>query len=221
MPFLLYTPRSLLFSVSLSWMSPQTGNMQLPSLLIVPTVLLESFSPYSLFPECCLYFLDFNKTWHSPEDTSFSAQKDCTLLPGHPAKNLSSPVSHFCIFLSETKISYYQTVAASYFNFHHSLWPQCSQCPRFPSLWYQAPWFLSTSCSTIILDDFSVPEENPSRHPCHNCLQLLLLFNLGHFSHGYPAGCSATENSVILNSHSIPRTFPIHAPLFLLLAKGY
>lgn len=91
------TPALLCFSL-LNVSRPQTGNTQLPSLLIIPTVVLESFSPYSLSSLSVI-----SASWIStkfdtpPEDTSFPAQKGCKLLPGYTAKNLrSSPVSHLC-----------------------------------------------------------------------------------------------------------------------------
>lgn len=146
--FLLYTPRSPLSSAPLYWMprpptpTPrQTGNTKLPSLPFVPIVVLES-SPYSLFTECCLYLLDFSKTWHSPKDISFPTQRGCTFLPVYTAVNLRRhpPASYFCATASSHLIPKNlllpKCMASSGFNFYHSLRLWCN-VPDF-----QAPSFL-------------------------------------------------------------------------------
>lgn len=84
---------------------------------------------------------------------------------------------------------------SSYFNLYHSLWPRCSECPRFPRLWHQAPGFLSTSCPTIILDDVSGPEEKPP-NTLATIAYSFYFYSIRAVSSSYPAGCSTTQKEL-------------------------
>ena len=203
--------RSSLSSVSLSCICahhPPTGSTHLPSLLIYPTVLLESSLPTALVSslngastswtpikvDALLY-----RRQHIPPITQTTNCWECSRFP---------LVSAQLIRPSHTEISHYQNFLL--FNFYHSLWPWCSQCPRSPSLWHQASRFHHHS------GWFQCSWGKPTWQSWHSCLQFLPLFSLGHLPPGlYTMLFHSPKLCDPKLSYSILRTFPILAPLFL------
>lgn len=110
------------------------------------------------------------------------------------------PLLHHCVFPSHTKISYYQNIwHPAILTFTILCGHDVVNVPDFPVL---APsCFLSNSCPTIILDDFSVSEEHPSDTLATIAYSFYLYSILAICFQGYTSGCSTTQNSVILNSH--------------------
>lgn len=172
----------------------------------------------NLFTERCLHFLEFSKSWHSPEDASFPAHFS------HITQTTKSPeiLSSFPLLLlhrffpSHAKISLLKFMASSDFTFSVLCGRDIVHVPDFPVFGTR----LSTSCPIVILDDFNVPEENSSYTLATTAYGFCLYWILTICFQGYTSGCFITQNSMILNSHILLRT-PIFAPLFLLLAQDH
>lgn len=136
-----------------------------------------------------------------------------TFLPLHRLQTAENVlVSHLFLHncFAHLIISHYQNFLLFTFNFYHSLWPWCSQCPRLPSLWHRA------SCYHHRSGWFQCSWGKPTRQSWHSCLQFLPLFSLGHLPPGlYTMLFHSPELCDPKLSYSILRTFPILAPLFL------
>lgn len=161
MPFLLHTPRSPFSSVSLSSLCahcPPTGSTQLPSLLIYPTVPLESSLLTNLGSS-----LNVDSTSWTPikvdAPLSVPTQK-ATFLPCYRLQIaemfscLTSVSAPLLLPISYRNLSLPKFMESSYF-FTIFCGHDVVNVPDLPVFGTELP------VSTIVLDDFSVSEENP------------------------------------------------------------
>ena len=137
MPFILYPPRSPLLCFSEWAYHPSPLPNWKHTVPLTPNLSSSSsraLLSLHLFTERCLHSLDFSKTWHSPEDTSFPAHfSHITQTTKSPEILSSFPLllmHHF--FPSHAKISWLKFMASSYFTFSVLCGHDVVHVPDFP-----------------------------------------------------------------------------------------